>query len=323
PRSDIYSLGCSLYVLLSGKKPFDGETVTDLLVRVLTTEARPLREVWPAAPRELQAIVERSMQRNKADRYPSARELAEDLTRYIEGREVQTRPAPITRRALRTASKHRGILLGAGIAVVALAGGLSVARFRRADPPPPAADRLAVWSPLFGELQSALDPESFRREDAEPLLERARREFPEQKGVVDALFDREHRRVGEALSALPRDRWLAERPRVARYQKWLQFARRPTEKADLILAYRGSCTIEIHIQPYAELRGPIAQGLAPEERQTPVTLKEFEIRDGDLELGHPEFGSARVKLAGLESGKTYTVEGSWATPGSIRLKEAP
>jgi hypothetical protein len=55
---------------------------------------------------------------------------------------------------------------------------------------------------------------------------------------------------------------------------------------------------------------------------TPVTLREFEIEDGDLELAHPQFGVRRVKVAGLENGKTYALEGQWSDPDSIRLREA-
>jgi predicted Ser/Thr protein kinase len=320
-RSDIYSLGSSLYVLLSGQKPFDGETVTDILVRVLTTEPRPLREVWPSAPPDLQGIIERSMRRAKAERYATAKEFADELSRFLEGKPVQARPSTIVQRMAKKATRHRGVLVGAGVAALALLAGVYFARGGRADPPPLPPDRLALWSSLFGRIQEALTPEHLREEEATGLLARAAGEFPEQKGVLGALFDREHRTIEDILSEMPRDRWLAERPRVARYLKWLEFAKRPTGKARRILDYRGVCTLEIHIAPFAELRGPVVAGFSPEQRTTPVTLREFEIVDGDLELGHPEFGDRRVRLAGLENGKTYALEGHWSDPDSIRLKE--
>ena len=155
------------------------------------------------------------------------------------------------------------------------------------------------------------------------VLGRAAREFPEQKKAVDSFLESQHRFIVADIAAIPRERWLAERTRVERYRQWLAFAKRPTAEADRIVKYRGSCTIEIHVEPFAELKGPLVSGFKPEQRQTPVTLRDFEVVDGELELAHPGLGSTGVMLAGLVNGKTYVIEGNWNDRKNIRLREGP
>ncbi len=324
-RSDVYSLGSTLYVLLSGQKPFDGETVTDILVRILTTEARPLHQVCPTVPAELEAIIERSMRRVKGERYATAKEFADELSRFLAGEPVQARPATISRRMARKATKHRALLIGAAAAAIALAAGVYFARPSAVPPPPPPIDRLAEWSKLFVSLQDVLSAERFSAGEAAVLLARARREFPEQKKAVDTFIENQDRLVISALAALPRSRWRdpGERSRVERYRAWLAFGHRPTAEAERILAYRGTCTLEILVDPPAEIRGPLVASLDAERRQTPTALRDFEIADGELELVRPSYGSCVVRLKALEDGKTYVIEGAWKDKDTLEVKGGP
>jgi hypothetical protein len=80
-QSDMFSLGVVLYELLSGVRPFRGETRLDTLHRVVHTTPAPLRQTRPDLPPALEPIVARMLQKSPADRYGSWAELALDLAR--------------------------------------------------------------------------------------------------------------------------------------------------------------------------------------------------------------------------------------------------
>jgi serine/threonine protein kinase len=87
-RADVYALGAILYRVLSGRPPHTGTVLGEVLHQALTQEPPPLAELQPELPQELLDIVSRAMARAPALRYPSARELAEDLRRFQTGQLV-------------------------------------------------------------------------------------------------------------------------------------------------------------------------------------------------------------------------------------------
>ncbi len=322
-RSDVYSLGATLYVLLSGWPPFNGETVTDVLVKILTADAPSLRKLCPDVPRELEAVVEKAMRRPREERYAGAREMADDLTRYLSGEPVRARPPTVACRVKKTIGRHRAPLAVAGVCAIVVA--MLLASGGRGPAAPAGPDRLAQWSGLEGALREALAADRFDGARAAELLARAEREFPEQKAARRAILDGEHARVAGALRDLPRDRWLyeADRERVRRYRSWLAFAGKPSDPADRILRFRGIFSIAIHVHPHAEVRGPLVASLPPAERATPLALRDVEIIDGEIELAHPDHGTKRIPLAGLANGRSYVVEGDWREKDRIALREGP
>ena len=95
PASDIWALGGILYECLSGRRPFDATSTTQLLAQIANEEPPPLRQLVPSIPRELETIVAKCLCKNRADRYASALDLAEDLRRFREREPILARRASV------------------------------------------------------------------------------------------------------------------------------------------------------------------------------------------------------------------------------------
>lgn len=78
-RSDIFSFGVVMYEMLTGKIPFTGETMTDTLASIISTDPPPLTSLAPHLPKELQRIVQKTLRKKRDQRYQSTRDLLVDL----------------------------------------------------------------------------------------------------------------------------------------------------------------------------------------------------------------------------------------------------
>jgi serine/threonine protein kinase len=126
PATDVYGLGTILYSMLCRRPPHRGTNDPDTLRRVIADEPVPPRHGRPEIPRDLEAICMRCLEKDPARRYRSARDLADDLGRFLSGEPTKARPPNRWERARRTARRHPAILVVlavvAACAVVLLVG---------------------------------------------------------------------------------------------------------------------------------------------------------------------------------------------------------
>jgi eukaryotic-like serine/threonine-protein kinase len=127
PQSDVYSLGATLYVLLTDRRPFDGES-QDVFQAVQDGRFRAPREIKPRVPKALDAVCLRAMSREPSNRYPSALALAEDIERWLADEPVSAWDEPWIHWARRWVRRHHSLVAGwaAAVVVALLALGMAV-----------------------------------------------------------------------------------------------------------------------------------------------------------------------------------------------------
>ncbi|MDX2038332.1 MAG: protein kinase [Isosphaeraceae bacterium] len=125
PASDVYSLGATLYAILTGVAPFTQRTTEEILAKVSRGEFPRPRSLDPEIDRALEAICLKAMAREPGERYPSAHALAEELERRLADEPVIAYREPITKRSWRFLRRHRtvastiaGILICCAIGLV-------------------------------------------------------------------------------------------------------------------------------------------------------------------------------------------------------------
>ncbi len=119
PQADVWALGVILYEALTGSRPFDAEDVRELLTRIMTTDPGPPRKRLAAVPRDLELVCLKCLSKPAYERYPTARELADDLDRFVRGEPISIRPAGPLERGYKWVRRNK-VLAGA-IAAVSLA----------------------------------------------------------------------------------------------------------------------------------------------------------------------------------------------------------
>src|SRR6266404_2500641 len=129
--ADIYSIGAILFELLTGQPPFVGDNAFVVMKQSAEQPAPRLRGLAPKADRDLEIICARCLEREPADRYQSAGELADDLQHWLDDRPIVASPPSIGRRTGRWIGRNR--TLTASLAALALVGAASFAWHIRAQ----------------------------------------------------------------------------------------------------------------------------------------------------------------------------------------------
>ncbi len=121
-RSDVYALGAILYHAMTGRPPFVGEGLADTVQQVLNTEPVPPRVLNPRLPADLETVCLKCLEKEPAKRYATAQLLAEELSRFLEGKPVLARPVSRLAKLWRWCRRNprlAGVTAGLVLAIVA------------------------------------------------------------------------------------------------------------------------------------------------------------------------------------------------------------
>ncbi len=155
PRSDVYSLGATLYCLLTGKAPFHGP-VDAVLRQVQDGTFPPPGSVVRTVEKPLEAVCLKAMASRPADRYTTCRALADDLERWMADEPVLAWREPLSHRARRWMRKHRTAVTAAALAGLVLIAALGLGYWRE-----------ILYSTRLSRINQELDAQRRRAEDRE------------------------------------------------------------------------------------------------------------------------------------------------------------
>jgi len=177
PRSDVYSLGATLYCLLTGKPPFENEDVGVILRAVQEGHFQRPTQLEPSLDKALEVVCLKAMALKPEDRYATPKALAEDVERWAADESVSAWAEPWMRKLLRWLTRHRTVVTGAAAALLAGVVGLTAV--------------LAVQTRAYADLKSAnLD------------LALANNLVKQANGDLKSANDREKQRFSLAMDAI-------------------------------------------------------------------------------------------------------------------------
>jgi WD40 repeat protein len=124
PAADVYALGATLYCMVTGRPPFQAASSMQTLFQVVAAEPVPPRRLNPAVDRDLETIILKCLEKDRARRYAEAVALGADLRRYLAGEPIEARPVTAIERTIKWARREPAIAALASVLAFVLVAGL-------------------------------------------------------------------------------------------------------------------------------------------------------------------------------------------------------
>jgi len=159
-RSDIYSLGATLYHMLSGKRLFDGGSPVSIVMKQVNDRPVPIRELEPTVPEAVATLLDRMLQKNPADRFASA----EELVRALDGLKQANAPKVLEPGAA-TPPKRTAAMIALPVAGILLVGIIIGLVLRGGGKPPDAPVAKTVPAPV---VKAPVEPPPAKPADPKP-----------------------------------------------------------------------------------------------------------------------------------------------------------
>jgi len=121
-RSDVFSLGVTLYEALTGKIPFEGDTTREIFRKILDKEPVQPRRLNPAISRDVETVVLTAMEKDPARRYPTMKDFAGDLERILRGEVILARPAGLTTKTWKRIKRNPAVSTAVFVTILAIVG---------------------------------------------------------------------------------------------------------------------------------------------------------------------------------------------------------
>jgi serine/threonine protein kinase len=281
-RTDIYSLGATLYELLTLEPAFTGQDRRELLRQIAFEEPRPPRRLDKQMPHDLETIALKAMAKLPEERYATAQELADDLKRFLEDRPIRARPPTLWQKTYKWSRRHRalvtvGVVALAVISIVGLASTALVWRAYRAEGVQLARAERAEESTRADADRARQGEEKARRSDAEARKRLGQLEKGNQ--IITSIFaDLDIRKVKEGTE--PLEAVLAKRLVKA--------------AVDLEGEAVGDPLVVAGLQ---DRLGESLLGLGHPQEAIPLFIKAQEIRTTRLGAEHPDTLNTKGRLA--------------------------
>lgn len=156
-RTDIYSLGVTLYEAVTGRVPFVGESTDQVFKQILFGDPVPPRRLNPSIPRDLETVILKAMEKEPSHRYSTMTDFAEDLRRFQEGEVILAKPAGITKKIWKRVRKNPLVTTAVSVALISL---LSLFSYVLWSYPQvlEEAEKARVVNEFLGKMLSSPDP---------------------------------------------------------------------------------------------------------------------------------------------------------------------
>lgn len=342
-RTDVYSLGATLYTLITGEKPFTGKTSMEILVKVVGQDPTPPRKIKPEIPEPIEAVVLKSMEKDRERRYPTALAFAEDLERFLGDQDVLAKLPSLSTLILRRVKRNAWPAALGFVVLLALALGAMVYATRGTAPASP------DWISTFRNERRALEFRAWKPGDAalpsrvQGYLARLSAASSDETREAADWFRKEIELAENSVElwqSRPKGEWLKLRDVARHAVGWCDAAggalaglkgefsalagRLPPLKhsAEVMSAWRGEFTLRIATIPMGALtlrRG--GQEVPLKDREAPLVIPDLEIDDYEIQLATSPEGNFTLALPAkrLRDGVTTTVVGDLRKTDTVKI----